>query len=208
MNAAIPRQARSLQDARALLRSASFSWNGANLLDPEGNPVEFSILVSSSNVQRAKIATIVQDDLRQLGMKVSVVSLESRTMLDRVFNRLEYDAALMAVDSGDVDPNSEMNVWLSGGSMHLWNLSGKPQNPWEEEIDRLMRRQMVTLNYRERRSIYDRVQQLVAEHLPLICLANPHVLVGASAQLGNFHPSILRPSTLWNAESLYFREGQ
>jgi peptide/nickel transport system substrate-binding protein len=206
INRDIPRPARSLENARDLLRSASFWWKDGSLQDPEGNPVTFSILVSSSNVQRAKIATIVQDDLRQLGMKVSVVSLESRTMLDRIFNRLDYDAALMALDSSDVDPNSEMNVWLAGGSLHLWNLNGTAQNSWEEEIDRLMRSQMTVLDRSERKRMYDRVQQLVAEHLPFICLASPHVLVGASDRLGNLHPSILSPYALWNSESLHFRE--
>jgi peptide/nickel transport system substrate-binding protein len=208
VNRDIPHPARSLEDARALLRSASFSWKDGELRDSEGNPVGFSILVSSSNAQRGKIATIVQDDLRQLGMKVSVVSLESRTMQDRVFNRLDYDAALMALDSGDVDPNSEINVWRSGGKLHLWNLSGKAQTDWEQEIDDLMKRQMTALDQRERKRLYDRVQQLTAEHLPFICLISPHVLAGASDNLGNFQPSIVRPNALWNAESLYFREGR
>jgi peptide/nickel transport system substrate-binding protein len=208
MNREIPEQPHSLDGARALLRAASYSWVNGSLVDSKGNPVEFSLLVSSGNTQRVKIATIVQDDLRQLGMKVSVVSLEFRTMLDRVFNRIDYEAALMAVDSGDVDPNSQMNVWSSGGGMHLWNLSGKPQQRWEEDIDRLMKRQMTTLNRAERKNIYDRVQQLITEHLPMVFLVSPHVLVGASDRLGNFQPSILRPNALWNAESLYFREAR
>jgi ABC-type transport system substrate-binding protein len=99
-----------------------------------------------------------------------------------------------------------VNVWLSRGSMHLWNLSGKPRTDWEEEIDKLMTRQMTTVSQRERRTMYDRVQQLASEHLPLICLTSPHVLVGASSRLGNFEPSILRPHVLWNADSLYFRD--
>ena len=99
-----------------------------------------------------------------------------------------------------------MNVWLSDGSMHLWNLSGKPEDPWEEEIDRLMRLQMITLQYPKRRRLYDRVQQLVSENLPIICLSSPHVLVVATNRLGNFHPAVLRPYALWNAEFLYFRE--
>jgi peptide/nickel transport system substrate-binding protein len=164
--------------------------------------------VSSSNAQRVKAATIVQDDLRQLGMQVSVVALESHTMLDRVFNRREYDAAVMSIDSGDVDPNSQINVWLSGGSMHLWNLSGKAHTKWETEIDALMRQQMTIPDPRQRRKVYDRIQQLVSEHLPLIFLTSPHVLVGASKRLGNFEPSILRPNALWNADTLYFREGR
>lgn len=129
-------------------------------------------------------------------------------MADRVFNRRNYEAAIMALDSGDLDPNSEMNVWLPGGSMHIWNLSGQPKSSWEEEIDGLMKRQMTLLNGHERKRAYDRVQQLISEHLPFIFMTSPHVLVGASADLGNISPSIIRPNLLWNADCLYFRSNR
>jgi peptide/nickel transport system substrate-binding protein len=202
----LPREKRSLERARSLLKEASFSWRDGNLLDPSGVPVEFSILVTSGRAQRVQIATLLQHDLRELGMKVSVVSLESRAMLDRVFNRLDYDAAVMALVSGDGDPNSEMNIWLSDGSLHLWNLGGAA-TPWEKEIDGLMRRQMFTSPASERKRLYDRVQELIAENLPVICIASPHVLVGASERLGNFQPARLRHYALWNADELYFRTG-
>lgn len=203
INRKITQKARSTEQARALLKSAGYTWKNGQLLDKEGNAVGFSILVSATNVQRSKMAAIIQSDLRELGMKISVVAMEFRTMLDRVFNRLDYDAAVMAVDGSDVDPNSQTNVWLLGGSMHLWNLSGKAETLWEEEMDRLMRRQMLVSDRTERKVLYDRVQQLASEHLPFICLTSPHVLVGAAARLNNLQPSILRPNALWNAESLY-----
>ena len=112
----------------------------------------------------------------------------------------------MTLASGDADPNSEMSVWLSDGGLHLWNLSGKPGTPWEGEIDRLMRLQMITLEYPERRRRYDQMQELVSENLPIICLASPHVLVAATSRLVNFKPAVLRSYALWNAEVLYLRE--
>jgi peptide/nickel transport system substrate-binding protein len=175
------------------------------LVDPAGKPIEFSIVTSAGNPQRAQIATIIQQDLQQLGMATSVVSLEFGTMQDRILKRLEYDAAVMTFASGD-DPNSEMSVWLSDGSLHLWNLSGKPKTQWEGEIDRLMRLQMTTLQYPERRRLYNLMQELVSENLPIISLASPHVLVAATSRLVNFHPAVLRSYALWNAEVLYFRE--
>ena len=69
-----------------------------------------------------------------------------------------------------------------------------------------MRQQLTTLNYEARKRLYDRVQQLVAENLPLICLVSPHVLVGAKTSLGNFRPAKLNDYTLWNAEELFFRQ--
>jgi len=134
---------RSLERARALLKEAGFSWgNGPNgesaLLDSEGKPVEFSILTSSSNADRAKMATLIQDDLKQLGMRVQVVPLEFRSLLDRVTQTKEYDACVMGIASFDADPNTDINVWLSSGGTHLWNPSqGHPATAWEAEIDRL-----------------------------------------------------------------------
>jgi peptide/nickel transport system substrate-binding protein len=201
----IAHPARSLERSRQLLQSAGFSWksDGA-LLDPHGNPVDFSILTSSSNAQRTKIATIVQDDLSQLGMTVQVVPLEFRAMVDRLTNTYNYEAAVMGLVSGDADPTSEMNVWLSSGETHLWHpRQEKPATPWEAEMDRLMQQQLVTLDYDKRKSLYDRVQEIVAEDLPIICLVSPNILVGASNRVGNFRPAILVPYALWNIEQLY-----
>ncbi|HKV05035.1 MAG TPA: ABC transporter substrate-binding protein [Candidatus Acidoferrales bacterium] len=196
---------RSLDHARELLRSAGFDWksDGA-LLDSHGNPVEFSILTSSSNAQRVKIATLIQDDLTKLGMNVHVVSLEFHSMVNRLLTTYDYEAAVMGLVSGDADPTSEMNVWMSSGDTHLWHPNQThPATPWETEMDRLMQQQLVTLSYPSRKRLYDRVQEIVAEDLPVICLVSPNVLVGASDRIGNFRPAILDPYTLWNIDELY-----
>ena len=207
INQSIPHPQRSLDTARQLLKSAGFAWNGAaQLLDSTGKAVEFSIVTSSSNRQRMKMATLVQDDLSHLGMQVHVVPLDFRAMLDRVFQSFDYDAAIMGLGGGDPDPNPEMNVWLSNGATHLWHLGeNQPASDWEREVDQLMQAQMITLNYQKRKQLYDRVQQLISENLPFIFLATPNVLAGAKAQVGNFHPAVLDHYTLWNADQLYLR---
>jgi peptide/nickel transport system substrate-binding protein len=200
----IAHPARSLERARQLLQSAGYSWKSGALMDPHGNPVEFSILTSSSNAQRTKIATIIQDDLSQLGMTVQVVPLEFHAMVDRLLNSYNYEAAVMGLVSGDADPTSEMNVWLSSGETHLWRPNQeKPATPWESEMDQLMQQQLVTLDYSKRKQMYDRVQEIVAENLPVICLVSPNILVGAANRVGNFRPAILVPYALWNIEQLY-----
>jgi peptide/nickel transport system substrate-binding protein len=204
LNEKIAHPARSLERARQILQSAGFSWNSGALLDPHGNPVEFSILTSSSNAQRMKMATIIQDDLSQLGMSVQVVPLEFHAMVDRLQNSYNYEAAVMGLVSGDADPTSEMNVWLSSGETHLWHPNQeKPATSWESEMDGLMQRQLVEPDYAKRKSLYDRVQEIVAEKLPVICLVSPNILVAAANRVGNFRPGILVPYALWNIEQLY-----
>jgi len=213
VNATIAHPARSLDTSRQLLTDAGFKLTGGEsgeprLVDADGKSVEFSIITSASNADRAKMAGLIQDDLKQLGMRVQVVPLELRSLIDRVTQTKEYDACVLGIASYDADPNSDLNVWLSSGGMHLWNPSEKrPATDWEAEIDRLMEQQLTVTNTAQRKKLYDRVQEILAERQPMIFLASPDVLVGAKTSIGNFHPAVLEPYVLWNVEQLYQRNG-
>jgi peptide/nickel transport system substrate-binding protein len=207
-DAALPRPVRDLQHARSLLQSAGFKWNSdGTLIDSSGQSVSFSILAPSNNAQRTRIATIVQDDLKQLGMRVNVVPMDFRSYVDRITKTHDYEAAVMALGPGDSDPTADMNVWLSSGSTHVWDLNeNKPATPWEAEMDQLLQQQLVTLDYQKRKGLMDRLQQIEFEQMPIICLVSPYILVGAKSSLGNFRPAILDHYTLHNVDELFWRK--
>ena len=208
LNRSVPRPGRSLARSRELLKAAGFRWNAiGRLIDDTGKEVGFSILTSAGNAQRLQVATIIQDDLKQLGLKAKVVALEFRSMLDRVLQSHDYEAAVMTLASGDTDPNAEMNVLTAKGATRVWKLRSDGDTPWERELDQLMHEQASTLDHVRRKRLYDRVQQIVAEQLPFICVATPHVLVGAAAMIENVQPSILRPYLLGAADQLYLLKG-
>ena len=172
INTSIPRPARSVAQARELLKASGFSWRpDGSLFDRFGQRVTFTIATSATSAQRTAMATLIQADLKELGMDVRVVPLEFRALVDRVFETFDYDATVQGFGGGDADPNAEMGVWLSSGANHMWRLGQKtPATPWEAEIDRLMQQQLSTLDAGKRKALYDRVQTIVAEqaavHLP------------------------------------------
>jgi len=204
IDASLPHLVRSPARARELLAAEGFQWSpdGA-LMDPQGRKVEFSILASAGNPERVQAATLIQADLQQVGMRVDVVPLETRSLLDRVQRTHEYDASILSLASADADPNVDMNVWLSSGGSHLWHPEqSSPATAWEAEIDGLMRQQIVTRKYAVRKRMYDRVQEILMQYLPLVPLVSPNVLAGAKKNLGNFRPALLDHYTLWNIEEL------
>ena len=207
VNQALARPARSLDRARQQLRAGGFSWlPDGTLVDDQRQPVAFTILTNSGNAERAQIATIIQDDLKQIGMRVGVVTLDLRAMLDRVMTSHDYDACVLGLAGGDGDPNSEMSVWLSSGATHLWRPGQRvPATRWEAEIDALMQEQIKTRDAQRRKTLYDRVQLLIAENLPVISLVSPNVLVGATTGLANFRPTVFDHPALWNLEELFWR---
>src|SRR5437667_1100907 len=208
INRSIAHPGRSLERARRMLQTAGFSWKpDGTLLDGRGDAVEFSIVTNAGNAERAQMATIIQDDLKQLGMSVHVVVLELRALVDRLTRTHDYEACVLGLGAGDADPNAEMNVWLSSGGTHLWSPEqAHPATPWEAEIDTLMRRQLAILDSSARKRLYDRVQELVAQNLPFIFLVSPNVLVGAHKGMGNLRPAVLDPHALWNVDELFWRE--
>ena len=206
-NDQVPQPDRSLETARQLLAGAGFTWQGDRLLDPSGEAVEFSIITGSSNTMRLEAATLVQEDLRQLGMEVTVVPLEHRAVVQRLLGSKDYDACLMELGGGDADPNPQINTLLSSGGLHVWRIGqAEPATAWEAEIDDLMQRQLTVMDRAERKRLFDRVQVIMAENAPLVFLASPHVLVGAKRALGNFRPAVMPHNTLWNVDELFWRE--
>jgi ABC-type transport system substrate-binding protein len=132
--------------------------------------------------------------------------MDFRALVRRVFDSFEYEAAIMTLADGDADPNTEMNVLLSGGQAHVWKLrSTTAPDASQREIDRLMREQMITLNHARRKALFDRVQELMWEAQPVVFLLSPDILAGAADRIGNFHPAVLSSYTLWNADQLFIR---
>ncbi len=203
----LPAPRRSVAAARALLAADGFRWSGDGaLLDAGGRPVAFSIIASSTNAERTQMATLIQADLKDLGIAAEVVPLEFRSLVDRVTRTHDFEACISAIGSADADPTADLNLWLSSGAQHYWNPSQKrPATAWEAEIDGLMEKQMVTRDRAARKRMFDRVQEIAMENVPLIPLATPHLLAGAKKDLANFRPAALDPYTLWNAEELCWR---
>jgi peptide/nickel transport system substrate-binding protein len=199
----------SVAAAKRGLRDAGFRWDGeGNLVDDTGTRVVLSVLTNAGNRNRALMASLIQADLERVGIRVRIATLEFRAYVERIFDARDYDTALMALVSGDTDPNPQLSVLMSDGATHVWRLGeGAPHTPWEAEIDRLMQQQLITLDAQQRKALYDRVQAIMLEYQPIVGLASPHILVGADKDLRNFRPGIVPPYTLWNADELFFEGG-
>ena len=149
------------------------------------------------------MATMIQQDLSALGITVNVVTLDFPSLIQRITQDFNYEAVLLGLVNVELDPNEQMNVWLSSSETHQWNPKQKtPATPWEAEIDRLMRAQASAMDDNARKKSFDRVQEIVADQVPFIYLVNKNALTGISPSLENAKPVVLRPQTYWNVEYL------
>ena len=191
------------------LQGAGFRVAGGKLYDSRGNLVEFSIITNAGNKARLRIASLIQQDLAKLGIRLNVVTLDFPALIERISRTYEYEACLLGLVNVDPDPNAQMNVWMSSAANHQWNPRQKsPATPWEAEIDRLMRLQGSSPSFEKRRTSFYRVQEIVAEQVPFIYLVTKNALAAADPRVKNVAPASLIPQLLWNAHRLVLDETQ
>jgi peptide/nickel transport system substrate-binding protein len=185
------------------LQQEGFHLNNGVLRDKSGNTVEFSIITNAGNPARESMATMIQEDLKKIGIKVNVATLDFPTVIERITQKFNYEACLLGGVNADLDPNSQMNIWVSSAENHQWNPSQKsPATPWEAEIDTLMHAQASSGDEHKRKQYWDRVQEIAWEQEPFIYLVNKDALVAVAASVKKAQPSPLRPQTYWNVEEL------
>ena len=193
--------------ALSKLRQDGFTLRNGVLYDNAGHPVEFSVITNAGNKPREEMAAMIQQDLLAIGIRLNIVTLDFPSLIERISRTFDYEACLLGMVNDDLDPDAQMNIWVSSADNHQWNPNQKtPATPWEAEIDQLMRLQAATSDFRKRKQAVDRLQQVVQEQQPFIYLVNKEALSAVSPRLRNLTPVALRPQLYWNIEWLWLAQ--
>jgi peptide/nickel transport system substrate-binding protein len=185
------------------LQRAGFRRRGDALLDPDGHKVEFSLITNAGAKLNERMLALIQQDLAKVGIQLNVVTLDFPSVIERITRSFNYESVLLALTNVGLDPNDQMNVWVSSADNHQWNPNQKtPETPWEAELDKLMQSQAASQDPAKRKTYFDKVQQIVYEQAPMIFLLNPNALGAVSSNVKNVAPAVLHPHLFWNAERL------
>jgi peptide/nickel transport system substrate-binding protein len=202
----LPRPAYNLEQAKTLLKEAGFTQNGADLVDAQGNKVEFTLVVPVENEPRKLMAAVVQEDLAKLGIKMQVAPIETQALGERWSKSFDYDAVLMGLTVTDLEPSSYVNLLRSDAATHQWHpKQAKPATDWEAEIDRLFDAQTKETDPAKRKAAFRDIQRIMGEQMPLMPIVSRHVTAAANTRVGNYRPSTIMPFSLWNADELFVK---
>jgi peptide/nickel transport system substrate-binding protein len=197
------------EKAKKLLSQAGFQYNAKNeLLDSNGNLVQFVLNTNAGNKIREAMGTQIQEDLGKLGIKVDFSPISFNVLVDKMSNSLAWDAIILGLTGGN-DPHAP-NVWYVDGNLHMFNqepqpgtqpIQGRVISDWEKQIAALYLQGSQILQFDERRKIYDQAQVLVQEYLPFIYLVNPYALSAVRNRFCGIQFSALG-GAFWNLEQL------
>ena len=199
---------RNLEKSKELLKKSGFSWDKAgHLIDKFGNHVEFDLYTNAGNTEREAIGVMVKQDLEDLGMKVNFKPIEFNSLVNKLMATLDWDMVIMGFTGSPLEPNGGKNVWLSDGTLHIFNQRlekdlNSRRYPFEKRIDYLYTQGALATKFEDRKKYYDEYQAIVYDEKPLIYIYSPIIIVALRDKFKNIYPTNLGGVT-HNIEEIY-----
>jgi peptide/nickel transport system substrate-binding protein len=190
--------------ARQLLASIGLSDRNGNgvVEDAAGTEARFTLITQQGLGYYERGTNFIREQAAAVGVAFDVAPLDANTMIGRMLT-CDYDAIYMRLLATDLDPAGNPDFWLSSGTAHVWDLAQRtPETEWEKRIDTLMIEQAAELDPARRKQLFDDVQRIFAEQLPMLHFAAPRMYTAHSRRLIGVQPSVMRPPILWSADTL------
>ena len=188
---------RDIEYAKSLLAKSGFYWDNKGYLhDKDGNEVEFNLYTNAGQTEREACGVMVKEDLRDLGIKVNFKPIEFNSLVSKIMTTSDWEVILMGLTGSPLEPHSGKNVWYSKGHLHLFNMRFNDDKndvvlPWEKELDEIIEKGALELDFSKRKAIYDKYQQIIYDQRPIIYLYSPLTIMAIRNKIKNLHPTAL-----------------
>lgn len=170
--------------AKNMLAEAGWTPGKDGVLEKDGRRFSFTILVNQGNDERVKVATILQQQFKALGVECSIRTVEWAAFLKEFVNKGNYDALILAWNILD-DPDI-FDVWhssaISENGLNFVHYSNR-------EVDELLEKARATADKAERKRLYDRFQEILHQEQPYLFLYVPYALPMVQARFRGIEPA-------------------
>jgi peptide/nickel transport system substrate-binding protein len=183
--------------ARALLAAAGWTdRNGDGIVeDRDGRPFTFTIRTNQGNEERRKIAELVQQRFKEIGVAAEIQIIEWATLIGEFLKKRRYEAVILGLGVG-TDPDQYV-IWHSSQTgPDQMNRSGYA-NP---EVDALLEAGRSSCAQEDRVKYYHRFQEVLAEDQPFIFFYFRDALPVVSSRVRGIDPGpagIMHNFTEW-----------
>ena len=131
-------------------------------VDPRGIELKVELIVDASVAYQVRAAEVIKQQLKPLGIDVTIQGLESAVFFDRL-GKGEFQMTVVGW-MGFVDPDEwTWNLFHSDGKYNQQGYSN-------EQVDALLDEGRRTLDREKRKDIYREAQRIIADEAPMVFL--------------------------------------
>jgi len=171
--------------AKQLLAAAGWTdRNGDGILrNKEGQPFSFTIRTNQGNEERKKVAELIQQRLKEIGIQTDIQTIEWAAFLKEYIKQKRFEAIILGWGTG-IDPD-QYPIWHSSqmGPDQLNQISFS-----NAEVDALLEKGRTSCHQQERVATYRRIQEILAEEQPVLFLYFKDALPAVSSRVRGIKP--------------------
>ncbi len=189
------------QKSREFLENEGWTdSDGDGIRDNGSQRMEFDLIFDENNVQRLKSAEMISGCLSEVGIKIKIRKLSSEKILDSftrggALEKGDYHFALYGWSLPFEPGNSDL--WMSDKVPP----SGKNYSRFKNvAMDNLFTELGSTYREENRKEVFYRIQQMLADELPVIPLVFLNRTDFYKKQLAGIKPHPIKWMTPWNVE--------
>jgi peptide/nickel transport system substrate-binding protein len=177
--------------ARQILDSLGWRVAGSDgMRSRKGRPLQFTLSVPNTSKVRIQMAVLIQEQLRQVGVKVDIEQLDFPVLVEKERKRT-FDAA-MGQWNTQPSPGAARGSWGTAGSRAS---SGGNYGSYENRVfDAYVDSALASFDPPARKSYFTKAYETIIADAPAIWLAEPRPTVGYNARL---HLAPLRSDAWW-----------
>ena len=164
----------SIDKAKILLEQAGWvDTNDDGILEKDGEPFEFSLVVPNISCNLERIAITIRAQLMKMGIRVNLVYVD-----DLKFYETPFQAVLSMIITG-ADPDDARRFWHSkSGSTNIASYES-------DFVDALLEQGRQTMDMEERKKIYHKIHRRIHDDCPAIFLASGCNFVSSNYRFKN-----------------------
>jgi peptide/nickel transport system substrate-binding protein len=169
--------------AGALLDAAGWVVGNDGMRARSGQPLGFELLTYPQRPELGLLATVIQSELAQIGMAVSIRNVEQITPI--VANR-EYVASMYRLGTAPTaDPGFILNTAYAS-----WGVDNVQLGYRSDELDTVIRRLNTTTDQAQRTQVAQEALAILRRDMPSIPLLSPklHIALSPRVQGFSYHP--------------------
>jgi peptide/nickel transport system substrate-binding protein len=183
----------NLDRAADLLVTCGWQPGPDGILARDGRLFHFEMITDAGDELRREMALLVRQQWAAVGVQMDVALVERNTLIFERLLKRRFEAALLQTA---VRADPDLSLRFHSRSIQTGHNVFHYANP---RVDALLDEALSVADQGQRRTLYFRLQQLLAQDLPQIPLLHPHTGYAFRADLKGIQPSSMSP--FWNAEA-------
>ena len=203
-NQDLPKHEFNPEKARQLLDEAGWTEGSDGVRVKDGVRLSFENSTTAGNQLREETQQILQQQWKQIGVEMKINNMPGAVLFGDFMRLSQFDSMMLGI-AASADPDFTLRFHSS----QIPAEGGPGRNVYyykNAEVDKLFEEGVEEVDPAKRKVIYDRLQSIMREDMPVLPLFENSRTLGAKKGITGFRPSGLGYIEIWNPHELGWTE--